>query len=566
MIVDTYKSEKRTDMEYKGNPLHRIGTDILNCIVDFLDPTSYLQFSSTSKEYYKLRDQPHYQNVARDTCKMLKAVFDDGRNVLMHGPGGCGKTFALGLLHKKALSLGKRIVMSGTTGISADGMPEGSTIHSFSGLGKGTMKLEQLQTQINQDPRKALRKFSQWKSVDILVIDEVSMLGTRLFHLLDYVARFVREDPRPFGGIQLVFSGDFLQLPPIGDRFIFTLENWEEMKFIWIPFVTSYRQRHDHSFFRLLQRLRMGLSTPLDLQHLKSRMIDAVPDEIIANVGRELVPPFMFSRHAQVNKLNKERFDSFTGPTITVNAVDTFWKLTRRRDDVTGRMVSSFDPYNGQVRSTPQLMDRVEHRQPATLDLKHKAQYIVTKNMYRFGVVNGAMALLNVEMSNPPLIETDDIKLVLKNGKTIPLNQMFVKLMYCINPLEGIYLQRAQYVLRVGYAVTIHSAQGMTLDKAVVNAGTSVFASAQTYVACSRVRRLCDLYLLDFHPNSLKVHQEARQYVANLEGITLPRSSGNLKRSSSSSSSKSKKRCTDRTKGLLGAVEERKGGDSDVEM
>jgi ATP-dependent DNA helicase PIF1 len=533
----------------------KLGVDVEHYLLNFLDPTSYVHFTSTNRHNLSLRNGPpaHYQNVAADTCKMLHTVFDLNRNVIMHGPGGCGKTHALSVLQNHALDKGKYIVMTGTTGVSACGIPDGITIHSFSGLGKCTIPLEKLKQELGLKPERSMIKYIQWKKVDILVIDEVSMMGRRLFCLLDYLARFIRQDLRPFGGIQLVLSGDFLQLPPVGDQFIFTSEAWREMNFITVPFLTPYRQRNDRMFFKMLQRVRMGMTLPSDIKRLESRVIEKIPDFVIENVGKALVPPFMFSRHRQVNALNSQRLESFAGDIYSVNAIDTFYKMIREHYPSTNKMTVRYVPHPAIV-LPPSVVERIEHRQARVLPLKHMAQYVITQNINGTGastnykVVNGSMALMM-------RTEQGDYYLQLRNGYTLPLEALRLRLSYCVSPREGIYMRREQYVIRVGYAVTIHSAQGMTLDQAVVDAGSSIFASAQTYVACSRVRRLEDLYLLAFHVKSLKVHEEARRYVAKLENVDIGISdNGNLnsiksKSSSSSSSSSTRKRKVERDKG-----------------
>ena len=487
--------------------------DVEKQILSYLDEAAYMNFTATCREYRTYHSTHLWQNASTNTRKMLTKVLDEEKNVLLHGPGGCGKTHALTMLHKMAKRAGRRIVMTGTTGVSSTGMPEGMTIHSFSGLGKGTIPYDKLVQECTLSPTKAMTKYRQWRTIDILVIDEISMMGTRLFRLLDYLAKFIREDARPFGGVQVVVSGDFLQLPPIGDQFVFTCPAWEHLNLACVPFLSPYRQKADGAFFRMLQRIRMGLQTPHDIEKLESRQIDKVPEFITQDVGKKIVPPFMFSRHQQVNDLNRQRLETLPVEEKLVQAEDSFVVYTTRRDPITGENRSHREEYHGPpIVITPSLRDRIEHRQPALLPLKHLAQYILTQN-YRthLKLVNGSVALFNAERG----------VLNFANGSDVDIASLRSTQYYRAAAQSNVYLKRVQFSLRVGYAITIHSAQGMTLDQAVVNAGTSVFASAQTYVACSRVRNLKDLYLLDFNVRSLKVHKEARKHVAGLEGINL---------------------------------------------
>lgn len=498
-----------------GEPLREIGHDVEHYLLRFLSPRDYVVYTSCSKRMLALRTQEsHAQNTMVDTCKLLHQVFDRRANVLMHGPGGCGKTHALGILRKRAISLGLNIAMTATTGIGACGIPGGVTVHSFSGLGKGTIPLAELERQVNENPAKAVSRFRQWRNLHILVIDEISMMGTRFFRLLNYITQHVRQDTRPMGGVQLVLCGDFLQLPPVGDTFLFTQPEWTSLNLVTVPFSTPYRQLQDAWFFGMLQRVRYGQPSAVDMERIAARCIDKVPDFVYTNVGKELVPPFMFSRHNQVDKLNQERFDSIAGPTEVVHAIDSFYSITRVRNDATGRMERVKTALPPQI-VPAHVMARIQHKQPDTVVLKENAQYIITQNMHAPKLTNGTMGLLQ-RHQNPP-----SWSLCLKNGKVVQVEGMRQTISYCINPQQQHYIQRYQYVLRLGYAITIHSAQGMTLDWAVVDSGKSIFAAAQTYVAWSRVRRLEDLILLDFDAKSIKVHDQARKYVAKLEGVEL---------------------------------------------
>lgn len=491
-----------------------VGSDVHHRILTYLEPKEYVHFTAACRDSLALRTNGpfHHQNTLVDTCRLLHQVLDRGSNVLMHGPGGCGKTYALSVLADRAFSHGKYIVMTGTTGISACALVEGVTLHSFSGLGKGNMPLLQLEEDLERKPDACMRKFAQWRKVDILVIDEVSMLGTRFFKLLNRVAQFARRSSLPFGGVQLVLSGDFLQLPPVGDQFIFTLPEWESFRFQPVVFSTPYRQYGDPRFFQLLQRVRKGQVTAVDLACITERVCADVPDFIYEGVGVRLVPPFMFSHHKKADKINDERMASLPGLDAHSYAADSFWKITRTRNPDTGKMMVTRTAHPP-VPVPDYIMNRISHRQPTRLPLKANAQYIITQNMHAFGVVNGTMVLLREDPS------THVQSVVLRNGKALPLERMRMTFFHCIAPKENLYMCREQYVLRVGYAITIHSAQGMTLEQAVVDAGSSIFASAQTYVAWSRVRQLQHLYLLDFDPKSIKVHAEARAFVAELEGF-----------------------------------------------
>jgi ATP-dependent DNA helicase PIF1 len=495
------------------NYIQQLPSDLERFLLDYLTPRDYIAFTGVCQVYRNLRSLQHSSNCAVALTQVLSNVMDRKSNVLIHGPGGSGKTFALSKLFEVACKRNIRVMCTGTTGVSACSLPSGVTIHAFSGLKRGTIPLASLEQQCVNNPDTLRKRYKQWKHIDLLVIDEVSMMGVRFFRLLNYLAQFVRECNRPFGGLQVVFSGDFLQLPPIGDKFVFTCEEWAGLNLTTVPFLAPFRQRGEPSFFRLLSRVRLGDHTARDLEILQDRCIDQVPPELLSGIGKVIIPPFIFSRHAQVNKINQERLKQLPAEPHEVKAHDTFMIMETKYDPVTGTRSSLYVPYTGaRPDLTPAFMDRVEHYQPTSLTLKHMGQYIVTQNFRNnLHIVNGTVGLI-LEKDTHWVFQ-------LKNGRQIPLDMIRGSQCYRVSPTGNLYLRREQYMLRVGYAVTIHSSQGMTLDQAIVDAGSSVFASAQTYVAISRVKRSRDLYLLDFQAKSLKVNREALKFVREIEGI-----------------------------------------------
>ena len=131
-----------------------------------------------------------------------------GDNVFVTGGGGTGKTVLINYFVKHYNN--KNIAVTSTTGTSAI-LIKGTTLHSYTGIGLGKGSMYSMLTKIKK--KKYLRE--RWKRLDILIIDEISMLNPDLFDKLEEIARNIRRDERPFGGIQLILSGDFCQLPCI---------------------------------------------------------------------------------------------------------------------------------------------------------------------------------------------------------------------------------------------------------------------------------------------------------------------------------------------------------------
>jgi len=156
-----------------------------------------------------------------------------GRNVFITGVAGTGKSFLLRHLIDRVLpALGKRVYTTASTGVAGVAIG-GTTLHSFAGVGLGEQPVEILIKKVKNNRFKS----RSWQQADVLIVDEVSMLDAKFFEKRDKIGRAVRYQPKlPFGGIQLLLTGDFLQLPPVnktkikGAVFAFESDAWKNAR------------------------------------------------------------------------------------------------------------------------------------------------------------------------------------------------------------------------------------------------------------------------------------------------------------------------------------------------
>ena len=171
-------------------------------------------------------------NLSNLDSKQLNVLdqFKRGKNIFMTGPAGTGKSYLIKIIKKCCETMGKKYQVTALTGCASLLLNcNAKTLHSWSGIGIGNGDLDLILRRIRR--KKGVSK--RWKNIDVLIIDEVSMMSKKLFEILDYVAKEIRRDLDPFGGIQLIFSGDFYQLPPVGNsetdegKFCFESNLWE---------------------------------------------------------------------------------------------------------------------------------------------------------------------------------------------------------------------------------------------------------------------------------------------------------------------------------------------------
>jgi ATP-dependent DNA helicase PIF1 len=201
-----------------------------------------------------------------ELSKEQQIAFDKyvrGNNIFITGPGGSGKSELIRLIYKDANRRFKDIQVTALTGCASILLNcKAKTLHSWAGIGLGNASTESLILKIKKNKfQKAI-----WKQTDILVVDEVSMLSHKLFNLLNDIGRAIRGNQKPFGGIQLIFSGDFYQLPPVGDyldpdtqRFCFESDMWNMVfhRDCQIELKKIFRQT-DEIYSTILNQIREG--------------------------------------------------------------------------------------------------------------------------------------------------------------------------------------------------------------------------------------------------------------------------------------------------------------------
>jgi ATP-dependent DNA helicase PIF1 len=394
--------------------------------------------------------------------KVITDLFAN-KNILLLGSAGTGKTTIIQHISRRCINENIKIGITGTTGTAAI-LIHGKTLHSFLGIGLGKAGAIVLANTLLYKNEPKARMLQDLK---ILLIDEVSMLDAELLTKISKFLTIVRKNEQPFGGLNIVFCGDFYQLPPVRGDFAFTSEIWDSLQLKTHILTKIYRQE-GMVFQELLERAKIGQLTDEDMILLNNCKNTVFPDDI--------KPTRLFSVNTQVDRINKEAFDA----------------LPERE---------CFYPTLYQNKESKKYLMAIKF--PETTALKIGAQVMVTRNSSTDPqIVNGTRGVVMKLWNENVLIKT-------KYGEK--------KITYCETKPENTENIFYKYMpLKLAWALTIHKAQGATLDCVELDLGSSIFEKGQAYTALSRVRSLDSLRIIDIKKESFQAHPEVLTFYKNI--------------------------------------------------
>jgi ATP-dependent DNA helicase PIF1 len=403
-------------------------------------------------------------------------LYKEGASFFLTGPGGVGKSYVI-----RAISQDEGVHVTALTGCAAVLLENATTLHAWAGIGLGNSDL----VSTIRSVRSNVHAKKRWLNVKTLVIDEVSMLTGDLFDKLNNLAKALRKNTEPFGGIQLILSGDLYQLPPIDkDKgFVFECDAWHECMSYVVTLSRIVRQT-DTKWQTILNKLRTGVCDNKCLKLLTPRIVDTLtPDH------DGIVPTRLFCKRVDVDEMNARELLAIRQPIRTYEAV------VRVDDPKTYT--------SKEIATAVEWMDKYMPYKPI-LKLCIGAQVMLIVNLDPAnGLVNGSRGVVTKISGDTPVVK-------FMNGMEIPIE----KHAWAHDAYPG--LTREQYPLVLAWAITIHKSQGQTLDSAVVDCGLSVFEYGQIYVALSRVKSLDALYLLDFEPRKVMANPVVKEFYESL--------------------------------------------------
>ena len=413
----------------------------------------------------------------RDKQRRALALLANKKSLFLTGPGGVGKTAVLKYF---ASNCNSNVAITSTTGTSAI-LLNGTTLHSFLGIGLGKETVKKLVKKIGDQRWLSNR----WRLLECLVIDEISMMHPDLFDKLEEVARIVRNDSRPFGGIQLALSGDFLQLPCVGTmNFCFQAKSWEKC----VPNVICLNEiirQGDKKFQKCLNSVRVG--------NITKEVRDILDSRLRATLSNEygIKPTKLYAKNIDVERENDIELDKLATDSREFYAYEMTLEIPNTLQGSKEYLLRKFQKY------CP-VADHIE--------LCIGAQVMLVKNLeLACGLANGSRGVvIGFSSEDMPIVRflngeertigIDNWEIENKNQKT---------------------LKAYQIPLRVAYAISIHKSQGCSLDYAEIDL-SDIFEYGQAYVALSRVKSLKGLSIIGINYECMQADPVAVEYYRTL--------------------------------------------------
>lgn len=390
-------------------------------------------------------------------------ILKSGQNVFLTGSAGTGKTYVLNeyVLYLKSRKIIPTIVAP--TGIAASHL-NGQTIHSYFSLGLRDSVDEYFISNL-LDKKKLQTRF---KKLKVLIIDEISMVSPNIFTSMDKILQAFKENDKPFGGIQVILSGDFFQLPPISQsndskRFSWQSPSWKALDLQTCYLEKKFRQ-DDNQLIFVLDEIRSG--------QISQQTYDILNQRHQKELDIEFTPTKLYTHNLDVDRINNDELNKLPTQAVTY----------------------SYESEGAKTNIEKLFKSALVQEE---LTLKKDAVVMFIKNNPEKYYINGTTGVI-IDFS--------------KDEKQLPIvklsNGYVIKVEYEDWAIENdkgkVSAKISQIPLKLAWAITIHKSQGMTLDAAQIDL-SKTFEVGQGYVALSRIKNIEGLKLMGFNEKALSV-------------------------------------------------------------
>tara|TARA_B110000967_G_C18889941_1_gene566616 strand:+ start:1641 stop:2999 length:1359 start_codon:yes stop_codon:yes gene_type:complete len=446
-------------------------------------------------------------NTLNSEQSIIFEKYKNGENVFITGPAGSGKSYLIKTIVNNSEENNRKIQVCALTGCASILLNcKATTLHRFAGIGLANKNIEDVLNEVFSKKY----KLKNWYHLKCLIIDEVSMMSLKILLILDKIGRKLYNNPDiPFGGLQLIFSGDFYQLPPIksndtekeASMFCFEHTLWNEIfpQNNQIILKSIFRQ-DEIEFLKVLKYVRRGKITRTTKETLEKRIFSV---EEIDKLRQENVITIISPYKKDTDNINTLEYKKLSDDVEKRLYTIKYLKGSRKSE-----LTIESEMHNLVINSNSSLKN----------DYEFLANNIIAYKTLELKIGTHVMCIANILLDNDIQLANGSQGIVVGFTNNLPL----VKFNNIIEPIVVNYynwnsevnknVAVSQIPLIYAWAITIHKSQGLSLDAAIMDIGTNIFEYGQTYVALSRVRNLKGLYLSSFDYTKICANPKVKKF------------------------------------------------------
>jgi len=394
-------------------------------------------------------------------------ILKSGYNTFLTGPPGSGKTFLINKYIKYLKKNNIAVSVTASTGIAATHMG-GTTLHSWSGLG---IREELDDMEVRKVCDKGYLR-ARIKNTSVLIIDEISMIKASQFEAINKICQYIKRNTRPFGGLQVVCSGDFFQLPPVEKinlqaktNFVTESDVWKKME-MKVCYLDEQHRTKDKKLHKILNGIRES-----KIEESKNLLFEELKKA--KDLKRTLTK--LYTHNIDVDSINYLELEKIKGK-------EYYYQMSMRGNPIVADILKK------------------SCLAPEKLVLKEGAEVMFIKNNFEAGYVNGTQGkIIGFAAADLPIVKTED-------GKKITVTYAD----WNIEEENSIVASISQIPLRLAWAITVHKSQGMNLNSAEIDL-SRCFLEGMGYVALSRLKSLKGLRLMGINHLAFCVNKKATE-------------------------------------------------------